>query len=62
MRQGLNQYPPMTGVPALREAVAAKIASALRARLRRRRASHDHGRRDAGHPTAILAFVHRATR
>jgi len=26
MRSGLNQYPPMTGVPALREAVAAKIA------------------------------------
>jgi len=27
MRGGLNQYPPMTGVPALREAVAAKIAA-----------------------------------
>lgn len=27
MQQGLNQYPPMTGVPALREAVAAKIES-----------------------------------
>src|SRR6187200_844664 len=25
MTQGLNQYPPMTGVPVLREAVAAKI-------------------------------------
>ncbi|MDO9089257.1 MAG: pyridoxal phosphate-dependent aminotransferase [Burkholderiaceae bacterium] len=25
MQQGLNQYPPMTGVPALREAVSAKI-------------------------------------
>jgi methionine aminotransferase len=25
MRTGLNQYPPMAGVPALREAVAAKI-------------------------------------
>ena len=25
MRKGLNQYPPMTGVPALREAVASKI-------------------------------------
>lgn len=25
MRKGLNQYPPMTGVPVLREAVAAKI-------------------------------------
>ncbi|MEP7301063.1 MAG: pyridoxal phosphate-dependent aminotransferase [Caldimonas sp.] len=27
MRGGLNQYPPMTGVPALREGVAAKIES-----------------------------------
>jgi methionine transaminase len=27
MRAGLNQYPPMTGVPVLREAVAAKIAA-----------------------------------
>lgn len=26
MRNGLNQYPPMTGVPALREAIAAKVA------------------------------------
>lgn len=25
MEQGLNQYPPMTGVPALRQAIAAKI-------------------------------------
>jgi methionine aminotransferase len=25
MRKGLNQYPPMTGVPVLREAVAAKV-------------------------------------
>jgi methionine transaminase len=27
MRNGLNQYPPMTGVPALREAIAAKIGT-----------------------------------
>ncbi|MDQ3058530.1 MAG: pyridoxal phosphate-dependent aminotransferase [Pseudomonadota bacterium] len=27
MQRGLNQYPPMAGVPVLREAVAAKIAS-----------------------------------
>lgn len=27
MKNGLNQYPPMAGVPALREAIAAKIAS-----------------------------------
>jgi len=27
MRSGLNQYPPMTGIPALREAIAAKVTS-----------------------------------
>ena len=27
MTGGLNQYPPMTGVPALREAVAAKLSA-----------------------------------
>jgi methionine aminotransferase len=27
MKKGLNQYPPMTGVPVLREAVAAKISA-----------------------------------
>jgi methionine aminotransferase len=27
MKNGLNQYPPMTGVPALREAIAAKIGA-----------------------------------
>jgi len=27
MRQGLNQYPPMTGVPALREAIVRKVES-----------------------------------
>ena len=32
MRQGHNQYPPMTGVPALRSAVAAKIESLYGAR------------------------------
>ncbi|HEX5286079.1 MAG TPA: methionine aminotransferase, partial [Polaromonas sp.] len=26
MKRGLNQYPPMTGVPVLREAIAAKVA------------------------------------
>ncbi len=58
MRGGLNQYPPMAGVPVLREAVAAKIESL-------------YGRRyDAGSEititagatqaiiTAILAIVH----
>ncbi len=27
MKRGLNQYPPMTGVPVLREAIAAKVAT-----------------------------------
>jgi methionine transaminase len=43
MREGLNQYPPMTGVPALREAVAAKI-------------EHLYGKRyDAGSEITITA-------
>ena len=33
MRSGLNQYPPMAGVPALREAVAAKIEALYGQRL-----------------------------
>jgi methionine aminotransferase len=32
MRAGLNQYPPMTGVPALRDAVATKIEAEYRRR------------------------------
>jgi methionine aminotransferase len=32
MRRGLNQYPPMAGVPALRQAVAAKIEAVYRHR------------------------------
>jgi methionine aminotransferase len=58
MRSGLNQYPPMAGVPALREAVAAKI-DALYGR------SYDAGDEitiTAGATqailTAILAIVH----
>src|ERR1700712_4369662 len=27
MTKGLNQYPPMTGVPALREAISAKVGA-----------------------------------
>ena len=58
MKQGFNQYPPMTGVPVLREAISSKIAAL-------------HGRHyDAGSEitvtagatqgiiTAILAVVH----
>jgi methionine transaminase len=53
MRSGLNQYPPMTGVPALREAVAAKI-EALYGR------AYDPGREitiTAGATQAILTAV-----
>jgi methionine transaminase len=58
MRAGYNQYPPMAGVPALREAVAAKIAALYGAR-------YDPGSEitiTAGATqailTAILACVH----
>jgi methionine aminotransferase len=34
MREGLNQYPPMAGVPPLRQAVSDKINTALRPALR----------------------------
>ncbi|HWH82665.1 MAG TPA: pyridoxal phosphate-dependent aminotransferase [Burkholderiaceae bacterium] len=58
MRAGLNQYPPMAGVPALREAVAAKIAALYGH-------AYDPGREitiTAGATqaiiTAILALVH----
>jgi methionine transaminase len=58
MTQGLNQYPPMTGVPALREAIAEKIA-----RLHERR--YDAATEitvtagaTQGILTAILAVVH----
>src|SRR5690606_3567715 len=32
MRRGCNQYPPMAGVPALREAIAAKVQALYGAR------------------------------
>ena len=58
MREGLNQYPPMAGVPALREAVAAKI-------LRQHGHAYDPAREitiTAGATqallTAVLALVH----
>lgn len=58
MREGLNQYPPMAGVPALREAVAAKIEASYGRR-------YDPGTEvtvTAGATqailTAILALVH----
>ena len=35
MRQGLNQYPPMAGIPVLREAIAKKNPGAPRPHLQR---------------------------
>ncbi|NRF69861.1 pyridoxal phosphate-dependent aminotransferase [Aquincola sp. S2] len=43
MREGLNQYPPMIGVPALRDGIAAKIAALY------------HHRYDAGSEITITA-------
>jgi len=43
MKGGLNQYPPMAGIPALREAIAAKIATLY------------GGRYDAGNEITITA-------
>jgi methionine aminotransferase len=58
MRQGLNQYPPMAGVPALRDAVAGKIETLYG----RRYDSHSEITITAGATqailTALLAVVH----
>ena len=48
MRAGLNQYPPMAGVPALREAHRRQDRGALRPPLRPGDRDHRHRRRDAG--------------
>ena len=63
MKAGHNQYPPMPGVPALREAVARKIEARCTA------APTTPARKSPSPPgatqaiiTAILAIVHRATR
>ncbi len=53
MRDGLNQYPPMAGVPALREAVAAKI-EALHGR---RYSAADEITITAGATQAILTAI-----
>ncbi|HEX7440971.1 MAG TPA: methionine aminotransferase, partial [Caldimonas sp.] len=53
MRRGLNQYPPMAGVPALREAVSAKIEALYGQR-------YDPGREitiSAGATQAILSAI-----
>ena len=50
MAAGLNQYPPMAGVPALRDAIAAKIEALYGHRYDPATEITDHRRRDAGHP------------
>ncbi len=50
MRTGHNQYPPMAGVPALRQAIAGKIATLYDHTLRLEYGNYDHGRRHAGPP------------
>lgn len=58
MQKGLNQYPPMAGVPALREAIAAKIEAVYGAKYR----AADEITITAGATqaiiTAILSIVH----
>ncbi|HJV59898.1 MAG TPA: pyridoxal phosphate-dependent aminotransferase [Albitalea sp.] len=58
MRRGLNQYPPMTGVPALREAVAAKIATLYGHRYDAQHAVTITAGATQAILTAILAVVH----
>jgi methionine transaminase len=53
MTRGLNQYPPMTGVPVLREAVAAKIA----AHYGRRYSAADEITITAGATQAIITAI-----
>ena len=58
MRQGLNQYPPMTGVPALREAVAAKIEALYGHRYDPAAEVTITAGATQGILTAVLAVVH----
>src|SRR5215216_6636461 len=58
MRQGLNQYPPMTGVPSLREAVAAKVASLYGHRFDPGTEITITAGATQGILTAVLAVVH----
>jgi methionine transaminase len=58
MRAGHNQYPPMAGVPALREAVAAKIAALYGHRYDAEREITVTAGATQAILTAILAVVH----
>ncbi|MBK1688529.1 pyridoxal phosphate-dependent aminotransferase [Rubrivivax gelatinosus] len=58
MREGLNQYPPMAGVPALRQAVAAKIAALYGHRYDPEREITVTAGATQAILTAVLACVH----
>ncbi|HET9976569.1 MAG TPA: pyridoxal phosphate-dependent aminotransferase [Burkholderiaceae bacterium] len=58
MRAGHNQYPPMAGIPALREAVAAKIAALYGHRYDAEREITVTAGATQAILTAILAIVH----
>ena len=58
MREGMNQYPPMAGVPALREAIAAKVADLYGARYDAEREVTVTAGATQALFTAIAALVH----
>jgi methionine aminotransferase len=58
MTGGLNQYPPMTGVPALREAVTAKVAALYGARYDAQTEITITAGATQAILTAVLAIVH----
>ena len=58
MTQGLNQYPPMTGVPVLREAISAKVAKLYGHRYDANSEITITAGATQGILTAILACVH----
>jgi methionine aminotransferase len=58
MKEGLNQYPPMTGVPALREAIAAKVEALYGHRYDAGSEITVTAGATQGILTAILAVVH----
>jgi hypothetical protein len=49
MAAGHNQYPPMPGIPALRDAIAGEDLGAVRPHVQRGHGNHRHRRRHAGH-------------
>src|SRR4051812_4351570 len=57
MKRGLNQYPPMTGVPALREAVAAKVETMYGRRFDPARETPTTAGATQAIITAVLAVV-----